>query len=84
MAAPYAVYHGETEAHEVLLAEGAPAESFIDYAGSSHFDNHATSPQKAQGRVIAELNLPRVTSARAVPAAVRNRLRGVVSAHDAA
>lgn len=35
----YTVYHVETENHEVLLAEGAPAETFVDYAARRAFDN---------------------------------------------
>ena len=38
---PFIVYHVETEAHEVLLANGTPAESFIDYASRHRFDNYA-------------------------------------------
>ncbi|PWK60813.1 Hint domain-containing protein [Roseicyclus mahoneyensis] len=84
VAAPFAVYHVETEAHEVLLAEGAPAESFINYAGRNPFDNHTADPRRGQGHVIAELNLPRVTTARAVPAPLQDRLRGVAPGRDAA
>ena len=52
------VFHLETDAHEVLLANGAPAES---YAGSS------TRPGDA--RTIPEMDLPRLGSARLLPLA---------------
>jgi len=34
-------YHVETEGHEVILANGAPAETFVDYVSRRAFDNHA-------------------------------------------
>ena len=37
----YTVYHIETEQHEVIIAEGAWAETFIDYGLRSAFDNSA-------------------------------------------
>ncbi|MAQ86286.1 MAG: hypothetical protein CMH12_24330 [Maritimibacter sp.] len=52
------VFHLETDAHEVLLANGAPAES---YAGPS------TRPGDA--RTIPEMDLPRLGSARLLPLA---------------
>ena len=33
-------YHVETEDHDVILANGAPAETFVDAVTRSHFDNH--------------------------------------------
>jgi len=66
----FTYYHVETAAHELLLAEGVAAESFIDYAGRDSFDNGA----EAEGRVIAEMPLTRVSTSRLVPAELRARL----------
>jgi len=36
----YTVYHVETEAHEIILANGVPAETFIDNVSRRAFDNY--------------------------------------------
>lgn len=64
-------YHIETDGgHELLLAEGVAAESFIDYAGTDSFVNG----DDRDGAVIAEMDLPRISAARLVPAAIRARV----------
>ena len=65
----FTYYHIETVAHELLLAEGVPAESFVDYAGREAFDNG----DEVRGP-IAEMDLPRISAARHVPAHLRERL----------
>jgi hypothetical protein len=40
LAESFTVYHIETEARDVILANGAPAETFVDYAGRQAFDTH--------------------------------------------
>ncbi|PWK62257.1 Hint domain-containing protein [Roseicyclus mahoneyensis] len=68
-------YHVETADHDVILANGAPAETFVDYAGRAAFDNHAEYlALYGTDHGMAELPLPRITSARQVPAAIRARL----------
>ncbi|MGR3803899.1 Hint domain-containing protein [Marinibacterium profundimaris] len=68
-------YHVETEAHEVILANGAPAESYIDYVGRAAFDNYDEYLSLyGEPAVISEMPLPRVSSARMVPQAIRDRL----------
>ena len=37
----FTVFHIETENHEVILAEGTPAETFIDNVSRRRFDNFA-------------------------------------------
>jgi hypothetical protein len=71
----YTVYHIETEAHEIILANGAPAETFIDNVSRRVFDNYAEF-EALYGDVpeMVELPLPRAMSARQVPPRVRNRL----------
>ena len=69
------VYHVETEAHDVILAEGTPAETFIDYAGRQAFDNYAEYVALyGADRPIAENPAPRISSARMLPAALCARL----------
>lgn len=77
----YTVYHIETEDHEIILANGAPAETFIDNVSRRVFDNFAEF-EALYGDVpeMAELPLPRAMSARQVPAAIRARLAGRIAA----
>ena len=71
----YTVYHVETEAHEIFLANGAPAENFVDNASRRAFDNfsgferlHGDPPD------MLELAYPRASNARHLPARIRARL----------
>jgi hypothetical protein len=69
------VYHIETEAHDVILAEGVAAETFVDYVGRQAFDNHAEYVALyGEARPIAENPAPRVTHARMLPMDLRARL----------
>ena len=68
-------YHVETEAHDVIHANGAAAETYVDYVARSSFDNHAEYLALYGAEpTIAEMPLPRISAARMVPAQVRNRL----------
>ena len=70
-------YHVETEGHEVILANGAAAETFVDYAGRKVFDNHADYVALyGDARTSVEMPLPRVVTARLVPPSIRARLQG--------
>ncbi|MCV6586580.1 MAG: Hint domain-containing protein [Marinibacterium sp.] len=71
----YTVYHIETDAHEVILAEGAPAETFIDNVSRRVFDNfnEFTARYGAPGQMV-ELDYPRACSVRQLPAAIKTRL----------
>ncbi|TNF23182.1 MAG: Hint domain-containing protein [Rhodobacteraceae bacterium] len=70
-------YHVETEDHDVILANGAPAETFIDYAGRKAFDNHAEYlALYGAERIIREMPIPRISAARLVPEHIRQRLSG--------
>ena len=76
----FTVYHIETDAHDIILAEGTPTETYIDYAGRQGFDNYADYiALYGEGRMIPEHPAPRVTSARQLPPALRARL-GIVRA----
>ncbi len=71
----YTVYHIETEEHEIILANGAPAETFIDNVSRRVFDNFAEF-EALYGDVpeMAELPYARAMSARQVPGATRKKL----------
>ena len=71
----YTVYHVETEAHEIILANGAPAETFIDNVSRRVFDNFAEF-EAIYGDVpeMDELPYPRAMSARQVPAHIARLL----------
>lgn len=77
MGETYTVYHIETDAHEIILANGAPAETFIDNGSRRSFDNFAEF-ESLYGDVpeMNELPYPRAMSARQVPARIRARLQG--------
>lgn len=64
----FTYYHVETEAHELLLAEGAAAESFYDQNDRVNFVNAAEAPQRP---AVAEMDLPRISTRRLVPDTLR-------------
>ena len=71
----FAWWHVELENHECVVANGVPAESFIDYVGRSGFDNYDDYLDLAGAdRLIAEMPLPRISARRLLPA---NGLRGL-------
>ena len=74
----YTVYHVETEDHEVIFANGATSETFIDTVSRRAFDNYAefealygASPPETK-----ELPYPRAMNARQLPAHIK-RLLGI-------
>jgi hypothetical protein len=68
-------YHVETTSHEVILANGTPAETFIDYAGRQRFDNYAEYVELfGADRPLAEMARARISAARHLPAALRRHL----------
>ncbi len=74
-------WHVETDAHEVILANGAPVETFIDNVSRRVFDNHGEF-LALYGDVpeMEEMPLPRAMSARQVPPRVREYLMRRASA----
>lgn len=70
-------WHIELDSHDVLLAEGAPAESFVDDGGRAIFHNAASYrtlyPHQSTWRVAAVYCAKRVTDGYALEA-VRRRL----------
>lgn len=63
-------YHVELDDHSLIVAEGVPAESFVDNVTRRSFDNWQEAPETP----IAELDLPRVKSARQLPVRIRELL----------
>ncbi|WP_238364695.1 Hint domain-containing protein [Mesobacterium pallidum] len=82
VAETYTVYHVETEAHEIILANGAASETFIDNVARSAFDNYAefVALYGDDPAPMVELPLPRAHVARQVPPALRARLAPVAAA----
>jgi hypothetical protein len=71
----FTYYNIETEAHEVILANGAPVETFCDNIGREAFDNHAEfAALYPEGREIEEMDLPHAKAARQIPRRTRARL----------
>lgn len=71
----FTVYHVETEEHDVILANGAATESFVDYDTRRRFDNFAEySDLHGHDRAIPESPLPRISATRHVPQDLRQRL----------
>lgn len=74
-------YHVETDAHDVILANGAAAGTCVDYVQGAVFDNHAEYlTLYVEDRIIPEMNLPHVSAARLVPKALSARLAGDAAA----
>lgn len=70
------VYHIETEAHDVIFANGAASETYLDIPDRRAFDNFAAYQARyGPERRIRETALPRISSARLLPAEVQACLR---------
>jgi hypothetical protein len=72
----FTYYHVELDEHALVLAEGVPAETFIDNVQRRAFDNwrdyEALFPQ---GRELVEMPYPRAKAQRQVPRQVREQLQ---------
>lgn len=75
-------FHVELDEHALLLAEGAPAESFLDTVTRNRFDNAADDAARSGAPTagISEMAVPRVKSARQLPQATRRQLAARASA----
>lgn len=68
----FTYYHVETERHELILAEGIAAETYLDMPSRDSFDN---GTERANAPMIHPMALPRISSARLLPANIAQRLR---------
>lgn len=76
----FTYYHVEVDAHELILAEGVSAETFIDHVDRMAFDNWAEHEEIFGGAPEKpEMGYARVKSARQLPIALRRRL-GIAAA----
>lgn len=72
--AVFTYYHVELADHALLLAEGVPAETFIDNVDRMRFDNWDEHDAIETAAPMAELELPRAKSARQVPTTIRKKI----------
>jgi len=78
----YTIYHVDTKAHDAILANGAPTETFFDCSGRRAFDNHQEHLDRDDAEcIIPEMDRPRITSRRLLPGAIKARL-GIVDEGD--
>ena len=76
-------FHIETEAHDVILANGTPAETFVDAVTRANFDNYAEYLDLyGAERIIPEMDRPRISSQRLLPKAIKARLGIVEITHN--
>jgi hypothetical protein len=80
MPATFTYYHIETTEHSLILAEGAPAETFIDNVDRMAFDNWAEY-NSLQGIAAPLIEMPygRAKSARQIPISIKERLEAVAT-----
>lgn len=67
----FTYFHVECDNHELLLAEGVAAESYLDNPSRDVFDNAA---ERADAPSIKEMELPRVSAARMLPKEIVDRI----------
>lgn len=73
-------YHVETEDHDVILANGAQVETYVDYVQRGIFDNYQEYVDLyGDQRTIPEMLLPRITSIFMIPPGLRARFAGEVA-----
>ena len=71
----FTYYHVEVEDHALILAEGAPAETFVDNVNRLGFDNWAEHEALyPDATPIPEMDYPRATSQRQVPRQILQHL----------
>ena len=71
-------FHIETEHHEIILAEGTPAETFMDNVSRICFNNYSEYESLyPQASEMMELDIPRVSHQRQLPNAVKAKLEAI-------
>jgi hypothetical protein len=67
-------YHIETEQHDVILANGAPAETFVDYLSRTGFDNYQEYMDLyGCERIIPDMKCTRISTGRMLPRYLNER-----------
>ena len=74
VAETFVYYHIELAEHALVLAEGTPAESFVDNIHRMAFDNWEQHEALYGDAPIIEMDYPRARSHRQVPMDIRARL----------
>ena len=78
----FTYYHVELDDHSLILAEGTPAESFVDNVDRLGFDNWAEyEALYPEGKPINEMPYPRPKAHRQVPRSIRERLAARAVTH---
>ena len=67
-------FHIELESHELVLANGVPAETYIDNVAATVFDNASERDALPASPPLEEMKLPRAKAVRQVPLSIRRRL----------
>lgn len=70
----FTYYHVELATHELLMAEGVPAESFVDNVDRMHFSNWSERDGLIQPEPIVEMPYARVKSRRQLPPVITRHL----------
>ena len=66
------VYHVETHAHEIIIANGMPSESYLDIPNRQNFANFETYiALYGEETIIHEMSVPRVSASRMLPPSIR-------------
>jgi hypothetical protein len=70
--------HIETENHEIILAEGAPAETFMDNVSRACFNNYSEyEALYPDAKEMIELDIPRVSHQRQLPNTIKHKLEAL-------
>ena len=80
----FVYYHVELSSHALVLAEGVPAETFIDNVARLAFDNWQEHEALGTAEPLVEMPLPRAKSARQVPKALAAKLTALAGTAAAA
>ena len=75
----FTYHHVETDAHDLLVAENTPAESFLEAVADIRMDNFPERAGLAGQGATVEMDLPRVKSPRQVPMAIRRAIEARVT-----
>jgi hypothetical protein len=71
-------FHIETENHELVYANGVPAETFIDNVSRKQFDNYAEfEAMYTSAPLMTELDIPRVLFRRQLSTETAQRLNAI-------